>query len=50
MFEDNEVRLRHILDAAREAVSFMEGQPAWHFVPPSDEDLRRGLIELGVSL
>jgi len=25
MFEDNEIRLRHILDAAREAVSFIEG-------------------------
>ena len=25
MFEDDEVRLRHILDAAREAVSFTEG-------------------------
>lgn len=25
MFKDNEVRLRHILDAAREAVSFAEG-------------------------
>lgn len=25
MFEDNEIRLRHILDAAREAVCFTEG-------------------------
>jgi uncharacterized protein with HEPN domain len=25
MFKDNETRLRHILDAAREAVSFIEG-------------------------
>ena len=25
MFEDDEIRLRHILDAAREAVSFIEG-------------------------
>lgn len=26
MFEDDEIRLRHILDAAREAVDFTEGQ------------------------
>jgi len=30
-------------------VSFMEGKLAWHYQPPSNDDLRRALAELGVS-
>jgi len=30
-------------------VSFMEGKLAWHYQPPSDDELRRALAELGVS-
>lgn len=30
-------------------VSFMENQLAWHYLPPSDEELRQALLELGVS-
>ena len=30
-------------------VSFMENQLAWHYLPVDDEQLRRALVELGVS-
>jgi len=30
-------------------VSFMENQLAWHYLPVNDEQLRRALVELGVS-
>ena len=30
-------------------VSFMENEVAWHYKAPSDEDLRRGLAELGIA-
>jgi transketolase len=29
-------------------ISFMEGQLAWHYRPPSDEQLRQALAELGI--
>ena len=30
-------------------VSFMENQLAWHYMPPSGDELRQALVELGVS-
>ena len=30
-------------------ISFMEGQIAWHYQPPDDEQLRQALAELGVD-
>ena len=30
-------------------VSFMENEVAWHYKAPSDEDLRKGLAELGIA-
>lgn len=30
-------------------VSFMENKLAWHYQPPSDDELRQALLELGVS-
>ena len=30
-------------------VSFMENQLAWHYMYPSDDELRQALVELGVS-
>jgi uncharacterized protein with HEPN domain len=39
MFEDDEIRLKHILDAAREAVGFTEG----HFREDLDTDRKLSL-------
>ena len=44
MFEDDEIRLRHILDAAREAVSFTEGHHREDM--DSDRKLNLSLVRL----
>jgi len=44
MFEDDEIRLRHILDAAREAVSFTEGHRREDL--DSDRKLNLSLVRL----
>jgi len=44
MFEDDEVRLKHILDAAREAVSFAEGHCREDL--DSDRKLNLSLVRL----
>ena len=30
-------------------ISFMENRLAWHYLPPNDDELRKALLELGVS-
>ena len=44
MFEDDEIRLRHILDAAREAISFTEGHRRKDL--DSDRKLNLSLVRL----
>lgn len=44
MFEDDEIRLRHILDAAREAISFTEGHRREDL--DSDRKLNLSLVRL----
>ena len=44
MFDDDEIRLRHILDAAREAVSFTEGHRREDL--DSDRKLNLSLVRL----
>ncbi len=44
MFKDNDVRIRHILDAAREAVSFAEGRCRSDL--DSDRKLSLSLVQL----
>ena len=44
MFEDDEIRLKHILDAARESVSFIEGHRREDL--DSDRKLNLSLVKL----
>ncbi len=44
MYKDDEVRLRHILNAAREAVGFVEGQDRRSF--ETDRKLNLSLVRL----
>ena len=44
MYEDDKIRLRHILDAAHEAVSFTEGQPRKNL--DTDRKLNLSLVRL----
>ncbi|MFO7980259.1 MAG: DUF86 domain-containing protein [Candidatus Aminicenantes bacterium] len=44
MYKDDEVRLRHILDAAREAVSFLEGEDRKNL--DNDRKLNLSLVRL----